>query len=205
MGFFFKRYLGLLMKDIYFERVCCYFSEKKEWYSKRFSYSACELWLCVEACNILNFDHEKAFCLEEERKYCFNEDAKRDLTIYNTFTDEVISHIEVKLLYPSYSLSKSNKKIQEVFDKFKNNKANDECNLSGWFFLIWSSLNTGSYITSEKFFSDKMNQIKLMAEKDECFSFNENNLTHVLEDVFKWKEGTKEIIVKAIYVENSVY
>lgn len=192
------------MKDIYFERVCEYFSNHKKWYSKRFSYSACELWLCVEACNILNFDHEKAFSLSEDSKYCFNEDAKRDLTIYNTLNDEVISHIEVKLLYPSYSLSKSNMKIQEVFDKFKNKKANEQCNLSGWFFLIWSSLNKGAYITSEKFFNDKVNQIKLMTDENENFSFDESNYTHVLEDVFKWKEGTKEIIVKAIYVKNNI-
>lgn len=41
----------------YLDSVVSYIKEKEDWYLKRFGYAACELWFCVEACNILNFDH----------------------------------------------------------------------------------------------------------------------------------------------------
>lgn len=41
----------------YLDNIASYIKEKESWYLKRFGYAACELWFCVEACNILNFDH----------------------------------------------------------------------------------------------------------------------------------------------------
>lgn len=183
----------------YLDSVVSYIKEKEDWYLKRFGYAACELWFCVEACNILNFDHPLySFEKKGNGKFCFNEDDRRDITIYNK--DQTIdSHIEVKLLYPSYSPSKTNKKINEVFDKFDAYKIKENELREGWFIFIWSSSNRGKYKEGEadKFFNDMIEKIKSSNTND---SISDYVVLPVLDNSFKWRSYDKEIIVKAINI-----
>lgn len=183
----------------YLDNIASYIKEKESWYLKRFGYAACELWFCVEACNILNFDHPLySFEKTDNGKFCFNEDDKRDITIYNK--DQTIdSHIEVKLLYPSYTPSKTNKKIDEVFNKFNEYKIKNNELREGWFILIWSSSNRGKYKENEadKFFNDTIEKIKNKNIND---SVAEYIVLPVLDNSFKWRSYDKEIIVKAIKI-----
>lgn len=184
----------------YLDNVVSYIKEKDDWYLKRFGYAACELWFCVEACNILNFDHSiNSFEKTDNGKFCFNEDDRRDITIYNN-DQSIDSHIEVKLLYPSYAPSKTNNKINEIFDKFDTYKIIKNEIREGWFILIWSSLNRGKYKEGEadKFFNDTIEKIK---NRDINNSVSEYVVLPVLDNSFKWRSYDKEIIVKAIKIK----
>lgn len=193
----FIEYNGDRMNTVsYLDNIASYIKEKESWYLKRFGYAACELWFCVEACNILNFDHPLySFEKTGSGKFCFNEDDRRDITVYNK--DQTIdSHIEVKLLYPSYATSKTNKKINEVFDKFDTYKIKGNEIREGWFILIWSSSNRGKYKESEsdKFFYDAIENIK---NRNINNSISEYSILSILDNSFKWRSYDKEIIVKA--------
>jgi len=192
------------MQDIYLKRVCEFIASKKEWYGKRFGYSACELWLCVEACNILNFDSDASFVNNKENKCCFNEDGKRDLSIYDDELNIIANHIEVKVLYPSYGSAKSENKIKEVFDKFNINDSACSENLHGWFFLIWSSMNKGSFLSPENFFSQTIQKIENLAVNDRNFAGNKLEMIPVLKEIFKWRGADKEIVVQAVSVKNTI-
>ena len=189
------------MQDIYLKRVCDFIASKKEQYGKRFGYSACELWLCVEACNILNFDSDASFANNKESKCCFNEDGKRDLSIYDDELNIIANHIEVKMLYPSYGSAKSKNKINEVFDKFNSSAPACAKNLAGWFFLIWSSMNKGTFEYSEDFFEKSIRQIEDLAVGDDNFRDNKTEVLPVLKENFKWRGGVD--ILPALKDEDS--
>ena len=189
-------------EDVYFKMACDFLVDNKEWYLKRFAYAACELWLCAEICNILNFDHASSFSTLASNKFCFNEDAKRDLTVYDSQTGGVLSHIEVKLLYPGYSLSKRASKITELFSKIEGNKQRKVD--SGWFFIIWISTNCRSYKTSEAFFDDAFSEIKYWMEKSDVdYCLSEYGMIDVIGDHFLWRNEEKEVIVKAIAINRN--
>lgn len=192
------------MQDVYFKRMSDFIKSNQEWYGKRFSYSACELWLCVEICNILNFDHPTlSFVKTGENKCCFNEDNKRDLSIYNDDLRTMENHIEVKLLYPSYGKIKSELKINEVFDKFNNNII-EGVSCSGWFFFIWSSLKKGSFENAEDFFKYKEEQVKEIAKKNKNFKNAIPEIENILTHSFSWRNTEKEIVVKAMSLKNDI-
>lgn len=183
--------------ESYLHNVVSYIKEKEDWYLKRFGYAACELWFCVEACNILNFDHPLySFEALNNGKFCFNEDDKRDITIYNR-DQSIDSHIEVKLLYPAYGQSKTNKKINEVFDKFNTYPLKRDEKREGWFILIWSSANRGSHKEddSEGFFNDAIERITSLNQSSEL------SVMDVLNNSFKWRSYSKQIIVKAVKIK----
>ena len=190
-----------MVEDIYFRSVCRFIKEREMWYATRFSYASCELWLCVEACNIINFDDED-MALSKKDMFCYNEDNKRDLTIYKNNTEEKIAHIEVKLLYSGYSYLKSRNKIDEVFDKFNKTFDNENETLeSGWIFMIWSSSKCGSNKNPDDFFKNSMKNIKeSIEERSEGFSIDDSHLVGVIDKEFKWRNDYKRIIVKAVYV-----
>lgn len=192
------------MHDIYLRQVCDFIASKKEWYGKRFGYSACELWLCVEACNILNFDSDTSFANNKENKCCFNEDGKRDLSIYDDELNIIASHIEVKVLYPSYGHAKSKNKIKEVFDKFNMDDSPCSENLHGWFFLIWSSMNKGSFSSPEDFFAKNIQKIEDLVIVNNKFAGNRLETLPFLKETFKWRDTEKEIIVQAVSVKNTI-
>lgn len=192
------------MQDIYLKRVCDFIASKKEWYGKRFGYSACELWLCVEACNILNFDSDASFSNNKENKCCFNEDGKRDLSIYDDELNIIANHIEVKVLYPSYGAKKSENKIKEVFDKFNMSDSACSENLHGWFFLVWSSMNKASFSSPEDFFAKSIQKIENLVIKDTNFSGNKLETMPVLSEIFKWRDTEKEIVVQAVSIKNTI-
>lgn len=183
-----------MSSELYLHNVVSYIKENEDWYLKRFGYAACELWFCVEACNILNFDHSLySFEALNNGMFCFNEDDKRDITIYNR-DQSINTHIEAKLLYPAYGLSKSNKKINEVFDKFDTYKIKGNEKREGWFILVWSSLNKGKYKENESecFFNNNIKRIAEMSKNSEIIVLD------VLNNRFKWRSYNKEIIVKVV-------
>ncbi|MEY0629967.1 hypothetical protein AB7441_23730, partial [Providencia rettgeri] len=135
-----------------FRYLCEYLANKNSHYGSRFNYASCELWLCQEACQIINFGDRNYHLNPEIPFFCYNEDKKRDLSFY-TIDDKgepkLISHIEVKLIYPT-SISDKTSKIKELVDKLMNAK-NANSIKSGWIFLIW----TNNYKEDcEKFFTD---------------------------------------------------
>lgn len=190
--------------DIYLNRVCDFLKEKKEWYLPRFGYSACELWLCSEICNILNFDHELSFHKTQSNLFCFNEDRKRDLTVYESITENkynISSHVEVKLLYPAYSKKKVNTKLCELEKSLYRNAVRSGDN--GWIFIIWTSAKTGNYKDGDSFFEEMHSNIKCWVEKNEIkYSLSEQGLIYIFGDEFDWRGIKKEIIVKAVAINH---
>jgi len=193
------------IEDVYFKGVCEFIKERQDWYSTRFSYASCELWLCVEACSILNFDHSiLALTKDQDNMFCYNEDDKRDLTIYKSDTEKQVAHIEAKLLYSGYSYLRSRQKIDEVFDKFNktiDNEKNTNALKSGWIFMIWSSTKKGRYKNPDDFFNDSLRNIKeSIEERHEFFVLDESKMMNVIDKEFDWRDDYKRIIVKAVYV-----
>lgn len=108
------------------------------------------------------------------------------------------------MLYPSYGSAKSKNKINEVFDKFNSSAPACAKNLAGWFFLIWSSMNKGTFEYSEDFFEKSIRQIEDLAVGDDNFRDNKTEVLPVLKENFKWRGDDKEIIVKAVSIKNTI-
>lgn len=181
-----------LGSDQYLNDVCAFFRENQDWYLTRFGYAACELWLCAEICNILNFDHPSAFAKQGSKKFCFNEDKRRDLTIYDDAiqSGHISSHIEVKLLYPSYSAKKKKTKLHELIKK----QANSE-----WIFMIWTSTWSGSFKNKHDFFTAALADIADYAhEYPVGNTLSQSAAIDVIDGTFDWRDVRKEIAVKAI-------
>ncbi|KHS78711.1 MULTISPECIES: hypothetical protein [Pectobacterium] len=191
-----------LAEDVYLKMVCDFLRDNQEWYLKRFGYAACELWLCSEICNILNFDHNAS--LDKLNKFCFNEIEKRDLTIYENTANglaKMLSHIEVKLLYPAYQKSKKKGKLDELVKKLSSDS--EKLGKSGWIFMVWTSANAGSYKESSDFFNDAFEEIKKYFDmKNNDYVTSSFGVIDIIGDVFGWRGGEKEIIVKAIAVNH---
>jgi hypothetical protein len=153
----------------------------------------------------LNFDHKSSFLNVKVNKFCFNDDSKRDLTVYESTsvnTANILSHIEVKLLYPAYSLSKRTSKITELLSKIECNK--NRVADSGWFFIIWTSVNRGHYKSSDAFFDDALSDIRFWVEKSHSsYHLSSCGMTNIINGCFDWRGDKKEIIVKAVAINSN--
>ncbi|GKW13750.1 hypothetical protein PEC301899_40320 [Pectobacterium carotovorum subsp. carotovorum] len=192
-----------LAEEVYFKMVCDFLRDNNKWYLKRFGYAACELWLCSEICNILNFDHDLSFNNTEEDKICFNEDKKRDLTVYESSSDKILSHIEVKLLYPSYTRSKRKEKMYELEKKLSRDMAKPGD--SGWIFMIWTSANHKRYIDRNAFFDESISDInEYINESHMPYAVSQLDVINIFDDEFDWRRGKKRLTVKAIAINHII-
>ncbi|WKS82447.1 hypothetical protein ACSYAF_06635 [Edwardsiella tarda] len=81
-----------------FDRVHKLFLRKQHEYASRFILSSCEQWLSAEICGLIN---DKYHDESHGRFFCYNEDAKRDITFYicdEHDSPEIKEHVEVKLI-----------------------------------------------------------------------------------------------------------
>lgn len=180
-----------------FKYLCEYLADNNSHYGSRFNYASCELWLCQEACQIINFGSRNYHLNTEIPFFCYNEDNKRDLSFY-TFDGQnystLISHIEVKLIYPTYNSKKSNK-IKELYNKLVINN-NDNITTAAWVFLVWTDYYEAKE-DCEQFFSSSLSLI----ESYNDISINKHNdqkILSVIDTTIPWRGTNKRIVVKAL-------
>ncbi|WP_105623307.1 hypothetical protein [Cronobacter malonaticus] len=177
------------------------FSCKQHQYASRFILSSCEQWLSAELCGLINDKyHEKS----NGRFFCYNEDAKRDITFY--VCDEydapaIKGHAEVKLIYPLHA-SKRNASINNLIDKLV--KCNhSEYPVEGWFFLVWNSYYEDKYSASDFFAiveSDIQDAVSEEYKKINSPSYVIPQMVDFCNSEIKWRGRTISIKVKAIQV-----
>lgn len=180
-----------------FDFICAHFNGNPQRYASNFNFSACELWLCNEICNIANFE---LLNRSDENLFLYNEDHKRDLSLYahrSNGYDELLHHIEVKLIYPT-TKSVSDNAIALLLNKLRS--ANPNNKNSGWIFLVWTSdhkyLNRYS---ANDFFAQKTRDIESTLQQADP----QYVITHRAEFVdgtLRWKGQDKRITVKALAI-----
>ncbi len=177
------------------------FSCKQHEYASRFILSSCEQWLSAELCGLINDKyHEKS----TGRFFCYNEDAKRDITFYvcdEHDTPDIKGHAELKLIYPLHA-SKRKASINNLIDKIV--KCNhSEHPVEGWFFLIWNSYYEDKY-TSNDFFSiveaEIQGAVSKEHEKINSLSYVIPQMVDFCDSEIKWRGRNISIKVKAIQV-----
>ncbi|EOZ9392538.1 hypothetical protein [Enterobacter cancerogenus] len=170
-------------------------------YLPRFNYSACELWLCTELCHIINFDGLNLHRDSNGDTFIYNEDCKRDLTLYSeghSDKPKKLLHIEAKVIYPSSNCKNS---IKHLCDKL-NRTRNIEYTQEGWVYLVWTQHYN---ILPENFFNDRIKRLKEAVELNISTDEYGNKLNVMYSDIHEicdgeilWRGNHKRIIVKAI-------
>lgn len=193
-----------------FAQASLMMQKKSEHYFSRFNYSACELWLCTEICQIINFDDGNLQGASRGEWFLYNEDYKRDITLYSNGTEntpKISSHIEVKLIYPTVR-SKFENAIESLYKKL-HSSYNHGYVQEGWVYLVW----TQSYSTpSEDFFESREAWIREIIGQKEILDCNGlkmspafTRLHDITEGTLFWRGKEKQIIVKAMsfsFVDN---
>lgn len=177
------------------------FSCKQHEYASRFILSSCEQWLSAEMCGLIN---DKYHEMSLGRFFCYNEDAKRDITFYvcnENNSPKIKGHAEVKLIYPLHT-SKRKVSIKNLIDKIaKHNRP--EYPVEGWFFLVWNSYYEDKY-TSNDFFSIVESEIeKSVLEEHKKINLPSYDITQMVDfcdSEIKWRGRNISIKVKAIPV-----
>lgn len=176
-------------------------SHKAKNYLPRFNYAACELWLCTELCHIINFDELNLHGISNGDIFIYNEDCKRDLTLYSegqSDSPRKLLHIETKVIYPS---SKGKNAVKHLCNKL-NRTRNAEYIQEGWVYLVWTQHYN---ISPEKFFNDRIEWLKEVVELNTLTDKHGNQLNAIYSDTHDicdgdicWRGAKKKIIVKAI-------
>lgn len=186
-----------------FTHSCAMLNARGEHYLPRFNYSACELWLCTELCHLINYDGGQLQVLSGGDYFIYNEDYKRDLTLYGqgtTHRPTILSHIEVKLIYP-IARSGFNEAIDSLYLKLKNAYHNDY-HQEGWVYLIWTEHYS---LSPEAFFASRIEWIQShLAERTVSDSENRplspiyTGVQDIVDGAINWRGEEKRIVVKAM-------
>ena len=176
-------------------------NRKANSYLPRFNYAACELWLCTELCHIINFEGLNLHTDSNGEVFIYNEDCKRDLTLYSdghSSPPQKLLHIEAKVIYPTSGCKND---IQNLCNKL-NKSRNSAYMQEGWVYLVWTENHN---IRPDRFFNDRIDKLKQTIESNKATLEDGNNLTSVCSDVHEicdgnicWRGSKKRIIVKAI-------
>ncbi|WP_139355419.1 hypothetical protein [Edwardsiella tarda] len=188
-----------------FDRVHKLFFRKQHEYASRFILSSCEQWLSAEICGLIN---DKYHDESHGRFFCYNEDAKRDITFYicdEHDSPEIKEHVEVKLIYPLQA-SKRKSAIDSLINKVSTCHQDliherNKYPVEGWLFLVWTSYYEDRYSPND-FFSIAESEIK-NAYCDELkeissASFTTPKIVDFCHSEIKWRGKNISIIVKAI-------
>lgn len=177
-------------------------SQTQSSYLSNFNFSACELWLCNEICNMLNFG-EFDSVKQCNNEFIYNEDCKRDLSIYSGSEDSelrLLEHIEVKVVYPSQKIEHKNNWLDSVINKLKKSVTNTpNVGLSGWVFFVWTSCD--EYIRlcpePESFYGRDIQKISARLSED-FISSSEFKCINILDGFIHWRGKDKRIVVKGM-------
>lgn len=194
LAFFSPGYIFGLMNHL--------FSSKQHEYASRFILSSCEQWLSAELCGLIN---DKFNEKSNGRFFCYNEDAKRDITFYvcdEHDKPEVKGHAEVKLIYPLQG-SKRKASINSLMDKVVK-FSHSEHPVEGWVFLVWNSYYEDKYTASD-FFSIAESEIQeAVAEehrKINSLSYSIPQMVGFCDSEINWRGKKISIKVKAIQLD----
>ena len=186
-----------------FNQTSSLLNARAEHYLPRFNYSACELWLCTEICHLVNYDDGKLQALSAGDNFIYNEDYKRDLTLYAAGKSDrptILLHIEVKLIYP-VSRSGFNESIDSLCLKLKNSY-HGNYHQEGWVYLVWTQHYA---ISPEIFFASRSEWIQThLAEKTRADDNNNllslfcTGLQDIADGTINWRGEEKRIVVKAL-------
>lgn len=189
--------------NVAFNDVIEYIKENPEKYIYNFNFSACELWLCNEICRILNFENSKGI-VKDDKEFAYNEDHKRDLSIYKSINknkSNLLEHIEVKIVYPSQFLHHQNNWLDSLFNKLdcSSTKKMAHNGYHGWVFFVWTSddkykkilPDSDSFFTRDtSFIHDKIGFRYTSETGFRCVD--------ILDDSFMWRGEEKRIVVKGM-------
>ncbi|ROP62231.1 hypothetical protein EDF81_0714 [Enterobacter sp. BIGb0383] len=178
-------------------------NDRSTHYYPRFNYSACELWLCTELCHLINFEEGNLHTASDGEVFIYNEDYKRDLTLYQSGTTnqpEMVKHIEVKVLYP-VTRSGFEDSVENLYQKLKKSLHADSSQ-EGWIYLVW----TQHYrVSADDFFASRIEWLKEHLAVKALFNDNNTRLNPLysgLRDICDgsiiWRGEEKRIVVKAI-------
>lgn len=174
---------------------------KAQSYFPRFNYAACELWLCTELCHIINFGELNLHSESKGDIFIYNEDCKRDLTLYSDGLNskpKKLLHIEAKIIYPSSGRYNT---IKDLCNKLNRTRTSDYIQ-EGWVYLVW----TQHYgIQPDNFFDDRIKWMKEAIESNDFIDKHGNKLKAIYSEIheicdgeLRWRGSEKRIIVKAI-------
>ncbi|MEA9390279.1 hypothetical protein SJI19_06915 [Acerihabitans sp. TG2] len=194
---------NLQQKFNLFSQSSSILNESSEHYLPRFNYSACELWLCTELCHLINFEGHKLQALSDGDLFLYNEDNKRDLTLYSsgkTKQPKILTHIEVKVIYP-VAKSKFDNAINNLYQKLKSSRHSDY-NQEGWIYLVWTQHYA---VPLEDFFVSRIEWLKESLDSKAFFDHEDNQLRphyaqvhNIADGSIAWRGEKKQIVVKAI-------
>ncbi|MGO2236165.1 hypothetical protein B6N13_00625 [Marinomonas sp. UCMA 3892] len=189
--------------SIAFDDAIKHIMKNSEQYLYQFNFSACELWLCNELCKILNFEAGTGVS-SEKNEFIYNEDKKRDLSIYHwdkNGTEKLLEHIEVKVVYPKYLLSHKVNWLDSLVNKLDRSQLNfnEYIGYHGWVFFVWTSDRTYSkkYPNPTDFFNRDTQEIK--TKLPHCYnSKTDFQCVDIIDGSFLWRGVTKRIVVKGM-------
>lgn len=172
-------------------------------YFPRFNYAACELWLCNEICHLVNAGENGVQQMSDGDVFLYNEDAKRDLTLYTggrTATPEIKKHIEVKVAYP-VEKSKFLDSIRNLREKLTPS-LDAEYRLEGWVYLVWTQHYA---ISPDAFFETRLHWLKTELASGEyrgasgiTYQPMFSTVKEIAEGNLTWRGQDKHIVVKAV-------
>ncbi|QCR38354.1 hypothetical protein [Nissabacter sp. SGAir0207] len=189
--------------------ICRHIGAQPGRYARRFNFASCELWLCTEICHIFNFDlgHAHFPALGDGRYFLYNEDDKRDLSLYRdlsqdegAFQHQLLTHIEAKVAYPNQNPPKNwLKSLTMKMAKYRGAGVA----LEGWVFLTWTSDDKYKKTPQpEQFFANV--EAQLLGEEalgllGETWVVEPERYP-VIDEVFEWRGRPKRIVVQALRI-----
>lgn len=168
--------------------------------AQRLMGSACENWLRTEICSILNFENGKGISKHSE-EFAYDEVEKRDISIYKgNESPQLLHHIELKVVYPSYSLTPNAEWITSLRRQLERPlKTNEPINVRrhGWVFSIWTTYY--SHIAPESYFQKITDCLTNSFEVNEYTAQHDFRAELILDAECPWRGATTQVILKGSY------
>ncbi len=173
-------------------------------YLRRFFGSANENWLRTEICAILNFDTHGGIP-NKEKEYAYDEDEKRDISIYSIkrdendeyVKDELQHHIELKCFSSGLPGEASIRKTLEDLKRQLSTDSYPSSKKHGWMFFTKSNYHN---IELKLYFERAKKLIQEVFPKDSYTTLHNYTLEHVISGKFDWCGEEAELNIKALYV-----
>ncbi|PSW71889.1 hypothetical protein C9J41_19145 [Photobacterium sp. GB-50] len=189
--------------QVSFDDIITNLSNNTERFIYQFNFSACELWLCNEICRILNFE-EGDGTSAGKNEFAYNEDNKRDISIYKSLSSSessLLEHIEVKVVYPSQNLTRDENWLDSLVCKLDSASGNNDSSIGyhGWVFFVWTSdLKYSKKYPEPEMFFDK--DVEFIQNKiGNCYeSPSRFKSIDVIDGNFEWRGEDKFIVVKGM-------
>ncbi len=185
-----------------FYKIIEHLKEKEEHTSKILIGPACENWLRSESNFALNFN-DSEFGALNCNEFCYEEDKKRDITIYSDSDDPIVTHaIEIKAVYPAGNGTISSKWLNKLHEQLSRPLHSDETKKTshiGLIFAIWTS----SYnCTPREYFSRLSSLIESKFSSTIYTTQDKYKFRPIIHETsIDWREADMKVAMSALYIK----